>query len=171
MLQRRTYAKNHPSDDFQTPDEAIEYIFKWILPATVICDPFPYHGEKSNIVDFFLKHGRKAFFSTGDAFETTEYMKADMIVTNPPYSMKTEALEHFYKLGKPFAMLLPLTALGEQKRIKLFKQYGVTVYIPPKRINYITPNFVKKSGAQFMSAWFTFNPYELPSNRNRHIFL
>ena len=40
----------------------------------------------------------------------------DMIITNPPYSLKDKFIEKCYEYGKPFALLLPLTALEGIKR-------------------------------------------------------
>ncbi|MFO8133200.1 MAG: hypothetical protein R6U10_04620, partial [Thermoplasmatota archaeon] len=42
----------------------------------------------------------------------------DCIVTNPPFSRKDEFLEQCYAYGKPFALLMPLTALEGMRRHK-----------------------------------------------------
>jgi hypothetical protein len=77
----------------------------------------------------------------------------DCIITNPPYSRKDEYLEKCYKLGRPFALLLPLTALEGRKRQALYKKYGVQLIVPSRRINFITPGGGRS--AWFMTAWFT----------------
>jgi hypothetical protein len=79
--------------------------------------------------------------------------KYDCIVTNPPYSRKEEFLEKCYELGKPFSLLLPLTALEGKKRQELYRRYEVQLIIPNRRINFITPSG-KGSGSWFMTAWF-----------------
>jgi len=35
--------------------------------------------------------------------------ECDIIITNPPYSLKEEFFKRAYELGKPFAFLMPLT--------------------------------------------------------------
>jgi len=49
---------------------------------------------------------------------------------------------------------LPLTALESEKRQKLFREYGLQLIIPNKRINFETPS-KKGSGSWFATAWFT----------------
>jgi hypothetical protein len=63
----------------------------------------------------------------------------DAIITNPPFSAKTAFLERAYALGKPFAFLLPLSALETRTRQALFRTYGVRVLFVPKRVRYEDP--------------------------------
>ena len=79
----------------------------------------------------------------------------DCIVTNPPYSLKEEFLKRCYQSGKPFALLMPLTALEGKKRGELFRKHGIQLIIPHRRINFITPSG-KGSGSWFQTAWFCF---------------
>ena len=79
----------------------------------------------------------------------------DFVVTNPPYKLKDKFLERCYMLDIPFALLLPLTALGAQKRVYLYQRYGLEVLIPDKRINFIYQN--SKKSNWFHSAWFCHN--------------
>jgi len=87
--------------------------------------------------------------------------KFDIIITNPPYSKKEEFLKTAYKIGRPFAFLLPLTALEGKKRGELFRQYGIQLIIPDRRINFITPNRGKSSW--FATAWFCWK-FNLPKD-------
>lgn len=62
----------------------------------------------------------------------------DYIISNPPYSKKTEVLEHLYQLNKPFMMLIGCVGIFEsQKRFEMFKQNGVEVLIFNKRVKFI----------------------------------
>ena len=90
---------------------------------------------------------------TGEDFLTWKPEEFDCIVTNPPYSIKQKFLERCYKLGKPFALLLPLTTFETRKRQKLFRDNGVEVLFMPERINFEVPSG-KKSSAWFATAWF-----------------
>jgi len=86
-----------------------------------------------------------------DFFEA-EIPDVDYIVTNPPYKTKDAFLKYCFEIGLPFALLLPLTALGGMKRGELYRKYGLEVLIPDKRINFIYPN--AKKANWFHSAWF-----------------
>ena len=86
----------------------------------------------------------------------------DVICTNPPFSLKDEFLEKCYWLGKPFALLLPLTVLDSVSRRNLFSKNGVEFILPPRRIRFETPNHQqriaegKKPGTGwFYSVWVT----------------
>jgi hypothetical protein len=65
-------------------------------------------------------------------------------------------------LGKPFALLLPLSALEGQKRQELYKQYGLQLIVTNRRIDFKTP-FDRGSSSWFATAWFTWG-LNLPSD-------
>jgi len=69
-------------------------------------------------------------------------------------SIKQEFLERCYYLGKPFALLLPLTTFESKKRQRLLERYyNETQYIFfDKRVNFETPSG-KGSGSWFASMW------------------
>jgi hypothetical protein len=85
----------------------------------------------------------------------------DMLLTNPPYDIKDKWLQRCYDIGKPFAMLLPITALGEQERVRMFSQHGIQLIMPPDRVEFITPNGTE-GGGWFYTAWFC-HGLDLPS--------
>lgn len=67
-----------------------------------------------------------------------------------------------YDLGKPFALLMPITTFDHVGRRHLMKLGGIEVILPSRRIKFETPNHKqriadgKKPGrAWFYSAWFT----------------
>ena len=84
----------------------------------------------------------------------------DIIITNPPYTIKDKFLERCYELGKPFALLMPLTALEGKKRQKLYDKYGIQLIIPNKRIKFLKyisniNKFIYLKNVWFATAWFT----------------
>ena len=102
------------------------------------------HNEKIKEIDF-LNHS-KLFSSYAD--------RADMIITNPPFSVKDLFIRQCYKLSKPFALLLPLTALEGIKRQQIWKE-GLTVLIPNRRIHFLFPDLSFKNKRNwFACAWF-----------------
>ena len=113
---------------------------------------------KGNLVRELELHGYSVVGTdilTGTSFlGNWEPDKWDCIVTNPPYSLKQRFLERCYRLGKPFALLLPLTTLETPSRQALFREFGLEVIFFDKRINFETPSG-KGSGSWFATAWFT----------------
>lgn len=79
----------------------------------------------------------------------------DIIITNPPYSFKDSFIEKCYEYGKPWALLLPLTALEGIKRGNLFREYGISLLVFDRRIE-----FTGKGANWFATAWFCWNILE-----------
>lgn len=150
------YIKRGPNDELYTPPEAVEMILpfiskniKTIWECTAIDESqiTKILKEKGyNVISSHIKDGQ-------DFFNYIPDENYDMIITNPPYSLKTKFLHRAYDIGKPFMFLLPLTALEGKDRVNLFSKYGIQLIIPSKRFNFITN---KKSGAWFQTSWFTY---------------
>ena len=81
-----------------------------------------------------------------------------MIITNPPYSLKDEFLKKCYEWKKPFALLLPITALEGKVRGEMYRENGIEVLVLDGRVE-----FMEKSGNWFNTSWFCHNvlPKEL----------
>ncbi len=70
------------------------------------------------------------------------------MVTNPPFSLKAKWLERANNLGKPYAILLPVTTLGARNcQLQLD---GADVLFLPRRIDFTGGN-----SPWFAVAWFT----------------
>ena len=148
--------KSNSSDDFQTPYQALQPLFKYLKKDWTIWECASGNG---NLVDEFKRQGYQTIGT--DIIHNPEHNflywkpeKFDCIITNPPYSLKQNFLERCYELKKPFALLLPLTTFETPKRQTLFKKHGVQIIFFDKRINFETPSG-KGSGSWFLTAWFT----------------
>jgi hypothetical protein len=129
------------ADDFQTPEIALDCLIPYLKKEWKIWECA---CGKGNIV---IKLEKEGFNVMGtdilqgfDFIEGSTWEKFDCIVTNPPYSLKEKFLERCYEIGKPFALLMPLTALESEKRQKLYRKYGLQLIIPNKRFNFETPS-------------------------------
>jgi hypothetical protein len=145
--------RNNGPDDFQTPPHAVRWLVPYLRKEWRI-----WEGAcgKGNIVRTLTEEGftvEGTDLKTGTNFLTWKPREFDAIVTNPPYSIKDNFIARCYGLGKPWAMLMPLAALGEQERVGMYAEYGIQLLMPYERINYETPSGLG-SGAQFFSAWF-----------------
>lgn len=127
------------NDEFYTPEYAVEPILKYIPSGTKIWCPFD--TEDSHFVKMLReKRGHEVIathIQDGDDFfnpavEPDDY---DIIVSNPPYSLKNEVFERLFEIGKPFAMLVGVVGLFEsQKRFKMFKENDFEIMYLNKRI-------------------------------------
>ena len=76
------------------------------------------------------------------------------IVTNPPYSLKSEFVARCFILGLPFALLMPLNALEGKERQIFYRKYGLQLIIPDKRIHFSKIGWTRESNSWFATAWF-----------------
>lgn len=149
------YIKRGAFDELYTPPYAIKPLLKYIPNGvkTIWC---PCDNLESNIVKELLTNGYDVISSHiqegKDFFTWAPTQDYDMIITNPPYSLKEEMLERCYELGKPFALLLPMTALEGTRRHALFKN-GIGLVALDKRCD-----FNGKGSCWFNTSWFIHSP-------------
>lgn len=149
------------SDEFGTPEYALKLLLPYINKYKTIWEP----ARGKGILVKHLIHNGFTVLSTDNFFNCNVTQEEyECIVTNPPFSLKDEFLKKCYCLGKPFALLMPLTALEGIKRQELYKKYGIQIILPNRRINFLTPSG-KKSSAYFVSAWFCYG-LNLPKDLN-----
>ena len=148
--------QNH-SNDFQTPEWVLDHLTSYIPKSWTIWECA---CGKGNLVRGLQSRGYAVNYSdilSGARFDflgALPPISFNMILTNPPYTLKDEFLARCYDLNFPFALLMPLTALEGQKRQALYRAHGLEVILLPKRVNFETPSG-KGAGAWFASAWFT----------------
>jgi len=141
------------ANDFQTPPVALNPLLGYLPRRIWECA-----CGKGNLVNYLLAKGFEVVASDiqdGHNFLdwTPPFDDYDCIVTNPPYSLKDQFLKRCYLLGKPFALLMPLTTL-EGKRQRWLEEYGIEIILLDKRLNFETPSG-NGTGSWFATAWFT----------------
>ena len=125
------------NDEFYTPSYAIQPIKKYITSHMKIWCPFD--TEESLFVKEFRNMGCDVIathISKGEDFFELDY-ECDAIISNPPYSKKTEVLERLFELDKLFAMLVGVVGLFEsQRRFNMFKNNNFEIMYMNRRIAY-----------------------------------
>ena len=158
----------HP-DNFQTPASALDCLIPHLKKDWIIWEPA---CGKGNLVAGLRDNGfgvRPTDIMHGDnedflTCHVSPYF--DSIVTNPPFSIKEKFLARSYEIGKPFALLMPITTFDSRERRKLFARHGIQLVLPNGRINFETPNG-KGSSSWFYTAWFCWK-FNLPHQLNFH---
>lgn len=91
----------------------------------------------------------------GQDFFEYEPKEWDLIVSNPPFSLKDKVLERLYSFNKPFAILLPLNSLQGKTRYKYFKQ-GIQILSFDARVSYHDKDHMDNvvKGSPFATAYF-----------------
>lgn len=97
----------------------------------------------------------RSSLSEGKNFFEYEPEKFDLIVDNPPFSVKDKILERLYSFNKPFAILLPLNSLQGKTRYKYFKQ-GIQILSFDARVCYHDKEHMDSvvKGSPFATAYF-----------------
>jgi hypothetical protein len=135
-------------DEFITPAYAIKPLVEYIPKSSIIWECT---GVKSNITKVF----RDAGFTVTETHKGFDFLKHkpifdfDIIITNPPYSLKNDFLKRCYAYNKPFALLLPLTALGTKVRGDYYRKNGLQLLVFDKRVQ-----FLDKNNVWFNASWF-----------------
>lgn len=139
-------------DECYTPKYAINPLLPYLKKELVIWDCAFGSGR---LAEHFEKKGFKVVGCDSLDFlddKSDNCFKSDIIITNPPYSLKDKFLKRCFELGLPFALLLPLTTLEGMKRSAMFRYKNIQLIIPNRRINFEIPSGKKSSW--FATAWF-----------------
>lgn len=150
---------NSGNDEFYTPLYAIKPLLKYIPSAAKVWCPFD--TDKSLIVSALDNHGCDVSYSHleyGQDFFTEKVRDCDLIISNPPYSIKADVFERLFYIGKPFAMLVGVVGLFEsQRRFQMFKNNQFEVMWMNKRISYFKSYTDQKPSLNppFSSVWLT----------------
>lgn len=132
LLDRKTdHSQRGSYDELYTPEEAVNVILPYI-PTWVESVWEPTHIQGNNITYVLHKEGYEV---TGTSLEEgVDFLEhredCDMILTNPPYSIKDRFLARAFELEIPFAFLLPTTTIGSKKRNDMFKGKNIEVVVP-----------------------------------------
>lgn len=151
------YIQNAKFDNLYTPEYAIKPLLKYLElykekngknPIIWECTDF----GQSNITKVLRKKGYEVIGtdkSELDFLKEKPKFDFDVIITNPPYTFKNEFLKKCYEYNKPFALLLPITALEGTYRGDLFRKYGIELMVLDKRVD-----FTGKKSTWFNVSWY-----------------
>lgn len=152
VLTQYTFNKN---DEYYTPSYVVYPLLDKLKPHSTIWCPFD--TENSMYVKVFQESGHnvvRGHIATGQDFFQTDCINCDYIISNPPFSIKTEVFKRLYELGKPFAMLMNFHGLFDSKeRFELFKGNRTEIIWLSPRVDYINPNGDVEKGVPFQSVY------------------
>ena len=141
------------SDEWYTDQETVDLVIKLLQPTGLICCPFD--TKNSLFVQSAKQIGNCVYGMNDWLLNDYEY---DYLMTNPPFSLKTQVIEKVAKSFKPSALIMPLDSLGGVARHSIYRQYGYpAVYMPANRIKYFDSNWDKKQGSNFHSVILLFH--------------
>jgi hypothetical protein len=136
----------HNDDQYNTTPEIWEMISHLIPKDKILFEAFLKDNWSSKSAIILRDMGFNVVGDpTIDFFnELPEY---DIIVSNPPYSMKKKIFERLAVLDKPFILILPISTITKQF-VKVLERDKVQMIIPSKRMQF------EKAGVELSRCWF-----------------
>ena len=155
MMKMKSGGKN---DERYTRESDVAILVRYLKPHSKILCPFD--KEWSSFVKVLMVAGHEVTFSHIDdgrdffSYTKKEVERFDYIISNPPYSLKNEVLEHLEILEKPFAMILGAVGIFEsQRRFQILRKLDIELLIPNKRMKFNNPWGDKAENPPF-SSWY-----------------
>lgn len=130
-------------DSYMTPKEVWESIAHILPKDKIIWECFYGNGKSGEYLSdlgFKVEHQKIDFFDD----PPFDY---DILVSNPPYSMKPKVFKRLAEIDKPFMMLVPVSTMTK-KFLKTYFQDKIQIVIPKTRIHFI------KNDVQTKASWF-----------------
>lgn len=137
-----------------TPKYAVDIIIPYLDKSKVIWAPFS--RDEHNFANYLRDQGFEVInthIERGADFLTYEpNFHFDVILDNPPFKNKSKYVEKAISYGKPFALFLPLNALGDNGIPKLFMENNLEpeLLIPDKRTEFENQ---KQNGISFKTVY------------------
>jgi len=135
---------------YETPPEAWDMILNRIPQSVRLFDPFFCTGRSGCYIS---KKGFQIIHEDRDFFKwTPESSSYDAIVTNPPFSLKRKVLPRLQALGKPYALLIPLSTTTRQYFSAVMANTRFKIFTPKRRIQFLKDGQRTKN-CTFESVW------------------
>ena len=135
------------SDDYNTPQNAWEDILPYVPKGSKLWLPFYNDGSAKALL---LELGCQNVFHENVDFFNYEPESWDVLVDNPPFSVKRALLKRCLAFKKPVALLMPLDTLERNYFATMVRDQDFTLLIPKVRYKYV-------KYPPFRSCWFLFN--------------
>lgn len=140
------------SDEYYTPIYVWEDVSHILNKYKKLIEPFMLNSTSTIIDELKSKLKLDIDGFKDKTYTEIDYTKYDIIIGNPPFSIKKEILSFMKELDKPFMLILPIDTINRQYFINMFKNEKFQIIIPKKRINFIVHD--KKISAAFFDCCY-----------------
>ena len=141
-------------DKYETPREVIDAVLRFVPLRARIWEPFRGSGASTR----YLRTQKRSVIhgSHKDFFQQNSPPPESILVSNPPFSLKQEVLQHLAHIGVDrFALLLPLEALGSQYLAHFLGERRIQLIIIRPRVRFMSSDGRRmKKAFPFVCAWF-----------------
>jgi len=137
-------------DDYMTPKIVFKSIAHLVPKNKIIWDSF--YGD-GNSGKYLKELGFKVEHQDIDFFDEPSF-NYDILLSNPPYSIKAKVFKRLAEIDKPFLMLVPVATITKQYLKKYFKDQ-IQIVIPERRIQFLK-NGVQNNRNYFDTLWICY---------------
>ncbi len=143
------------NDEYYTRKKTFEDIKQFIQDDKIIYEPFLGSGQS---VTYLKELGYEVRYKNVDFFSESilQPEEYDVIVTNPPFTLKKETLSRLKQIDKPFIVILPITVIFTKYFQEIFNtDDDLQFIIPNNKIHYDNEN-IKKDNTSFYSFYLCY---------------
>lgn len=155
MANEFLYTSKGKNDECYTHRYGVEPLMEFLPPYKDKIIWCPFDTEESEFVRVFKEYGYNVIYSHisyGQDFYKYEPEEWDVIISNPPFTNKTEIFKRAISFNKPFCLLMSLTWLNDRMPKLLFKDIGLQLLMFEDRMEF--KNQSKEKPINFSSAYF-----------------
>ena len=140
------------NDDYFTPKHIWEQLVPLLPKDVVYWESFYSRESKGSSGQYLRELGLNVIHEDIDFFL---HNKGDIIISNPPFSLKGQVLDRLWELQKPWIMILGSNFLASVA-IKRFR-HKMSVIVPKRRIQFLDKTMRQTDGATFDCFFFCWN--------------
>ena len=137
-------------DDYNTPKIVFKSIAHLVPKDKIIWECF--YGD-GNSGKYLKELGFNVETEDIDFFIDPSF-NYDILISNPPYSIKAKVFERLAAIDKPFMMLVPVATMTKLYLKKYFK-YKIQIIIPERRIQFVK-NGIQTDRCYFDTVWLCY---------------
>lgn len=155
MVNEHIQKSKGKNDECYTYRYGVEPLLDYLEPFRDKIIWCPFDKEESEFVKVFQEKGYNVVFShidNGQDFYTYEPEKWDILISNPPFSNKTEMFKRAISFNKPFALLMTIAYLNDAVCAKTFSGMNLQILSFDERMTF--KNQSQEKAISFLSAYF-----------------
>ena len=151
------------NDECYTPRYGVEPLLEFLPPYKDKIIWCPFDDETSEFVIVLKEYGYNVVFSHikyGQDYYKYEPEKWDVLISNPPFTKKSDIFRRALSFNKPFALLMTITWLNDGTPANVFGKKELQILSFNERMQF--KNKERSRKINFLSAYFCWN--FLPKN-------
>ena len=141
----RKILKFNEDDAYNTTQDMWQDINHLIPKGKIIWEAFMLNNTSSKSIDILRELGHDVLGDKSIDFFVEDF--GDIIISNPPFSIKKKIFARLAELDKPFILIVPISTITKQF-VRVLDRDKLQMIIPRKRMQF------EKAGNHLKRCWF-----------------